>query len=120
MLLVSPSTIINQWVYMFRQWSPQTRVLVLNGEAASLYSDKDTAEERTSDFLRNLQLTRDTVCICSYDFCAVYYEYLREIFRDCVMVIDEVHLLKNEKSTRSKGARHIPARFRLGLTGTPI
>ena len=36
------------------------------------------------------------------------------------MVIDEVHLLKNEKSTRSKGARHIPARFRLGLTGTPI
>lgn len=120
MLLICPSTIINQWVHMFRQWSPQTRMLVLSGEAASLYSDQDTAEERIDSFIRSLQLTRNTVCVCSYDFCAGYSEKLRETFRDCVLVIDEVHLLKNEKSARSKGARRIPTRFRLGLTGTPI
>ena len=95
-------------------------MLVLSGEAASLYSDQDTAEERIDSFIRGLQLTRDTVCVCSYDFCAGYSERLRETFRDCVLVIDEVHLLKNEKSARSKGVRRIPARFRLGLTGTPI
>ena len=60
------------------------------------------------------------MCICSYDFCAVYYKDLKQIFKDCVMVIDEVHLLKNEKSARSKGVKRIPAHFRLGLTGTPI
>lgn len=36
------------------------------------------------------------------------------------MVIDEVHLLKNEKSARSKAVKRIPVHFRLGLTGTPI
>ena len=95
-------------------------MVVLSGDAARLYSTHDTAEERVHIFLKNLQLTKDTVFVCSYDFCATYCEHLRPVFKGCVMVIDEVHLLKNDKSMRSKGLKSISTFFRLGLTGTPI
>ena len=119
-LLVSPSTIISQWVRMLRQWSPQTRAVILNSDAASLHSSYGSSEEKIHHFLGDMQITNDTIYICSYDFCSAYHSAMKAKFNNCVMVIDEVHLLKNEKSLRSKGACNIPAAFRLGLTGTPI
>ncbi|KAM0686796.1 DNA excision repair protein ERCC-6 [Conglomerata obtusa] len=107
-LIVSPSTVINQWVLEFKKFFPYVRVCVLH---KSYISNIDKLKYSINKF--------HGVVIVSYDGCKNEKRFLKSINFDYI-ILDEGHKIKNKNSGISLDINDIPCINRIVLTGTPI
>lgn len=106
-LVVCPASVVDPWVEAWQDWAPWLRVVAWRGpkrhEAMGLadvyVTSYDTARMDSSDIRTGL---------------------LKMAFQ--AMVIDECHLIKNQKAARSLAVRRLAkkARHVVALSGTPI
>lgn len=103
MLIVCPTSVICNWENEFQEWS-DFNVAIYHGPNRDLILDKLAA--RGVDAL-----------ITSFDTFRIHGKILSEV-RWEIVVVDEAHRLKNEKSQLYKACLEIKTRRRFGLTGT--
>ncbi|EGV63380.1 hypothetical protein PSN45_004339 [Yamadazyma tenuis] len=108
-IIITPKSTLDNWAREFARWTPDVRVLVLQG-------DKDQ---------RN-QLINQRLMTCDFDVVISSYEIvIREKsalkrFKWEYIIIDEAHRIKNEESLLSQIIRMFHSNNRLLITGTPL
>lgn len=102
-LVVCPTSVIFHWQEQLEKFLPEIRVLVYHGQARSL----EPFEQHYDLLLTSYGILRTG----RENFCSLRFE---------VAIFDEVQIAKNHLSQTHKALSKIPARMRLGLTGTPI
>ena len=102
-LIVCPTSVIQNWENEFSEWGDFS-VVVYHGPNRELILEK--LETRGAEIL-----------ITSFDTFRIHDKTLSEIPWD-IVIVDEAHRLKNEKSQLYKACLGIKTRKRLGLTGT--
>lgn len=96
-VILAPKQVCPQWVEHFRNWWPEII------EKVGLHDFN--APIVVTNYEKILQPAK--------------LNSLRNYRRDAV-VFDEAHFLKNKDAKRTVAAKQIPAKFHMGLTGTPI
>ncbi len=105
-LIVTPASLIYNWEYEFKQFSPSSNVLVIDGNVS----------ER-KEAIKNINGKQ--FIITSYDYLKRDIEYYNNLqFRFCI--IDEAQNIKNQTTKNAKSVKSIDAQVRFALTGTPI
>ena len=108
-IVVVPKSTLDNWAREFAKWTPDVRVLVLQG-------DKDERNKLINERLLN----------CDFDVVISTYEIVireKSSFKKFAweyIVIDEAHRIKNEESLLSQIIRMFHSRSRLLITGTPL
>lgn len=102
-LIVCPTSVIHNWENEFSEWGTFS-VAVYHGPNRDL-------------ILKKLEARGVEILITSFDTFRIYDEILSEVQWDIVMV-DEAHRLKNEKSKLYRACQRIKTSKRFGLTGT--
>ncbi|RMD85735.1 MAG: DEAD/DEAH box helicase, partial [Candidatus Dadabacteria bacterium] len=103
-LVVVPTSIITNWYYEARRFTPDLSVLVLHGPGRKKLFSK----------------------IDDYDLVLTTYALVRvdrsvfERHRFYLLVLDEAQNIKNEQASVSQSVKMIPSERRLALTGTPV
>lgn len=96
-VILAPKAVCAQWIEHFQKWWPEiaedVKLHDLTGPIVVTNYEK-LLQPANLNLLRNRR----------YD----------------AVVFDEVHLLKNREAKRTIAAKQIPAKFHMGLTGTPI
>ncbi len=101
-LVVCPTSVVGNWLREARRFTPDLRVLPLDGAA------------------------RDLDAIASHDLIVTSYGLVRRDIerlaskRFRCAVLDEAQNVKNADSATSRAARRLDARLRLALSGTPV
>lgn len=96
-VIIAPKSVCPQWKEHYATWWPE------------MYSSVGVFDLKAPTVVLNYEKLLQTKVITA----------LRSRRHDAV-VFDEVHKLKNRKSKRTIAAKEIPARYHVGLTGTPI
>ncbi|OBA24478.1 hypothetical protein METBIDRAFT_134373 [Metschnikowia bicuspidata var. bicuspidata NRRL YB-4993] len=108
-IVITPKSTLDNWAREFQKWTPDVRVLVLQG----------TKEER-QDLIANRLLACDfDVVVASYEIVIREKSSFRK-FNWQYIVIDEAHRIKNEESLLSQIIRLFHSKNRLLITGTPL
>lgn len=96
-VIVAPKNVCPQWVSEIKKWYPEV------SERAGLYD------------------LGAPIVIINYEklLQPAWLTALRNYRRE-VAIFDEIHFLKNRNSKRTNASLQIPAKARIGLTGTPI
>ncbi|XP_075429078.1 DNA excision repair protein ERCC-6-like isoform X2 [Ascaphus truei] len=112
-LLIMPTTLIQNWIKEFAKWTPGMRVNDFHGTSK---------KERT----KNLEKTqrKGGIIITTYQMLINNWQQLssyngREFVWDYI-ILDEAHKIKTSSTKTTKSCHLIPAKNRLLLTGTPI
>ncbi|MXS20575.1 DEAD/DEAH box helicase [Pseudomonas oryzihabitans] len=103
-LIVMPTSLIPNWQDEIARFAPGLRVLTLQGSARS--SRFERIPEHDVVLTTYALLPRDAERLASYDF--------------HLQVLDEAQSIKNAATKAAQAARHLRARHRLCLTGTPL
>ncbi|BCK58236.1 DEAD/DEAH box helicase [Nocardia wallacei] len=106
-LLVCPMSVVGNWQREAERFAPELRVLVHHGAARRSGAKLDAA------------VADSDLVITTYALLARDVEELNRQPWERV-VLDEAQHIKNANTRQSRAARHIPARQRLALTGTPV
>ncbi|MDC0357632.1 DEAD/DEAH box helicase [Oligoflexia bacterium] len=102
-LIVAPTSVITNWLYESKRFTPKLRVLLLHGPARKDYF----ADLKDYD-----------IVITSYALMRIdRYELERHEFS--YVILDEAQNIKNPAAATTKAAKSIIAENRLVLTGTP-
>ncbi len=102
-LIVAPTSVITNWSYEIKKFTPNSSVLMLHGPGRKAHFND----------------------IASFDFVLTSYALLRldryELERQefSYLVLDEAQNIKNPLATTTKAAKALRAEHRLALTGTP-
>ena len=105
-LVVTPSALTYNWRSEIRRFTPDARVLIVDGP-----------KEERAELVKT---------IGDYDFVITSYPMLRRdgaLYRDkefSYCFIDEAQYIKNPKTMNSRSVKNVNARVRFALTGTPI
>jgi superfamily II DNA or RNA helicase len=103
-LIVAPTSLMSNWRREANRFTPDLKVLVLQG------SDRKHQFDKIPDYDLILTtyplLTRDDEFLINQ---AYYY-----------LILDEAQIVKNPKAKAAKTVRHIKTQHRLCLTGTPM
>ncbi|ERN15007.1 switch 2 isoform X1 [Amborella trichopoda] len=102
-LIVCPTSIIQNWENEFSEWG-SFDVAVYHGSNRDLILDK-------------IKTKHVEILITSFDTFRIYDTILSEVEWD-IVIVDEAHRLKNEKSKVYKALSRIRTNKRYGLTGT--
>ncbi|KAF6166842.1 hypothetical protein GIB67_026621 [Kingdonia uniflora] len=102
-LIVCPTSVIQNWENEFSKWA-SFKVAVYHGANRDLILEK--LEAHGSDIL-----------ITSFDTFRIYGSILSEVHWE-IVIVDEAHRLKNEKSKLYQACLEIKTKKRFGLTGT--
>ncbi|CAL9772217.1 unnamed protein product [Musa acuminata subsp. burmannicoides] len=102
-LIICPTSVIHNWENEFSEWG-DFRVVVYHGPNRALIIEK-------------LESHGIEILITSFDTFRVHDKILCEIPWE-IVIVDEAHRLKNEKSRLYKACLGIKTRKRFGLTGT--
>ncbi|MEG3435747.1 DEAD/DEAH box helicase [Pannus brasiliensis CCIBt3594] len=106
-LVVCPTSVVNNWEREVKKFAPKLSVLLHHGEKRS----------KGKTFAREVQ--NKALVITSYPL----------VYRDATtlgsiewrgVVLDEAQNIKNPDAKQSKAVRELPAGFRVALTGTPV
>jgi superfamily II DNA or RNA helicase len=103
-LLIVPTTLLHSWQTQAAQFTPELRVTILHGS--------NRAQMRVDALGADLVVSTYPLMVRDIDW-----------FADRewpVVILDEAQTLKNPASQMAKCLRKIPAKGRLGLTGTPL
>ncbi len=102
-MIVAPTSVITNWSYEIKKFTPDASVLMLHGPGRKAHFDD----------------------IPKYDFVLTSYALLRldryelEKHELSYLVLDEAQNIKNPLATTTKAAKALRARRRVALTGTP-
>ncbi|KAK1279882.1 DNA repair and recombination protein RAD54 [Acorus gramineus] len=102
-LIVCPTSVIRNWENEFSDWG-DFNIAVYHGPNRDLIFEK-------------LEVTGVEVLITSFDTFRIHDKILAEVQWD-IVIVDEAHKLKNEKSQLYKAFLGIKTKKRFGLTGT--
>ncbi|MCB0320660.1 MAG: hypothetical protein KDD60_07005, partial [Bdellovibrionales bacterium] len=102
-LIVAPTSVIMNWMYEARRFTPQLRSLLLHGVKRREYFP---------------EIKDHDVVITSYALLRIDRPALQEIDFSYV-VLDEAQNIKNPHAATSRSAKALRAEHRLALTGTP-
>ncbi|XP_013605842.1 PREDICTED: switch 2 isoform X1 [Brassica oleracea var. oleracea] len=103
-LIICPSSVIHNWESEFSRWASFFKVSVYHG------ANRDT-------ILEKLNARGVEVLVTSFDTFRIQGPVLSEINWE-IVIADEAHRLKNEKSKLYEACLKIKTKKRLGLTGT--
>ena len=106
-LVVCPMSVARQWVAEIHRFAPSLRVLLHHG-TERLSGEELAAAARACD-----------VVVTSYDIATRDEEDLALVDWDRLL-LDEAQDVKNPRTKRARALRHLKARRRLAMTGTPI
>ncbi|WP_024802458.1 DEAD/DEAH box helicase [Nocardia sp. BMG51109] len=106
-LLVCPMSVVGNWQREAERFAPDLRVLVHHGAARRSGAELDAA------------VADSDLVITTYALLARDVEQLKRQPWERI-VVDEAQHIKNANTRQARAARHIPARHRLALTGTPV
>lgn len=104
-LIVCPTSVIHNWEIEFSRWSTFA-ISIYHGANRDLIFEK-------------LQANGVEVLITSFDTFRIHGNILSEVKWE-VVIVDEAHRLKNEKSKLYIACLDIKTRKRIGLTGTAM
>lgn len=106
-LIVTPSALLLNWMLEINKFYPNRfKVLIVNGFK--------TQRERKLADMKNYD-----IIITSYHMLGFDLEYYQqEQFSFCI--IDEAQHIKNKKSKRARSVKHINARTKIAVSGTPL
>lgn len=129
-LVISPLSTLNNWAREFKHWIGFTRKRNIEIYDMSKYKDKNTRIFKLNEWFEE-----GGVCIMGYDMYRILTNEkakgLRKKQREQLqqslvepgpdlVVCDEGHLLKNEKTSISKAVTRMRTMRRIVLTGTPL
>ena len=103
-LVVCPTSLVFNWVAEATRWTPQLRVLPLDGP------DRHTRFER---------IAQSDLVVTSYALIRRDADRYREVEFDTV-ILDEAQHIKNRQTQNAQAVKAIRAAHRLVLTGTPL
>ncbi|GMI99695.1 CHROMATIN REMODELING 9 [Hibiscus trionum] len=102
-LIICPTSVIHNWKCEFSKWAP-FNVSIYHGSSRELILEK-------------LQANGVEVLVTSFDTFRIHGNLLSEIKWE-IVIVDEAHRLKNEKSKLYIACLEIKTCRRIGLTGT--
>ena len=108
-IIIVPKSTLGNWCRELARWAPCMKVLRLQGP-------KEERQALVKDHL--LTGTYDVV-VTSFETVIIERAALRK-FSWAVLILDEAHRIKNEKSSLSRELRLLETQSRLLLTGTPL
>jgi SNF2 family DNA or RNA helicase len=106
-LLICPTSIVNNWKKEASRFTPELPVLIHHG----------VERKRGEEFKEAAQ--RHALVISSYALLSRDFEILKEIDWGGI-VLDEAQNIKNPETKQSRAARSLRAEYRITLTGTPV
>jgi SNF2 family DNA or RNA helicase len=106
-LLICPTSVVNNWRKEAERFTPDLAVLVHHG------GDR----MKTADFRK--AATDSSLVISSYGLLQRDLEFLSKV-PWAGIILDEAQNIKNPETKQSKAARTIKADYRIALTGTPV
>ncbi|KAK9393461.1 DNA excision repair protein ERCC-6-like [Crotalus adamanteus] len=112
-LLVLPTTLLNNWVKEFAKWTPALRVKVFHG----------TNKAERNKYLERIQ-RRNGVLLTTYHMLLNSWQKLSsfggKMFVWDYIILDEAHKIKTPTAKMTKSVHSIPSKNRILLTGTPV
>jgi SWI/SNF-related matrix-associated actin-dependent regulator of chromatin subfamily A member 5 len=115
-LIVCPLSVLSSWMTEFKKFNPKMRILKLHSSDAQERErlKKEVMDKATTDGLDAVVTTYEMIkspniapTLCS----RLMWRY---------MVLDEGHIIKNEKSQVAQAVRKVRCQSSLLLTGTPL
>ena len=106
-LLVCPTSVVNNWQKEAGHFTPDLPVLIHYGVGRS----------RGDAFRQEAQ--RNAIVICSYGLLQRDIKLLQDVKWSGV-VLDEAQNIKNPETRQARAARSLEADYRISLTGTPV
>jgi len=106
-LLVCPTSVVNNWQKEATRFTPELPVLVHHG----------VGRKKGETFKKEVQ--RHAIVICSYGLLHRDIKLLQDVKWSGV-VLDEAQNIKNPETRQAKAARSLSADYRISLTGTPV
>lgn len=104
-LLIAPASLVGNWQKEVEKFTPDLPFRILHGM-------------RAGD-LEDLFFSHDVFLNITTYGMAMRMERLREVTFDC-LVLDEAQAIKNPGTKQTRAIKHIKARRKIALTGTPI
>ncbi len=106
-LLICPTTVVNNWRKESERFTPGLKVLIHHG------SDRN----RKSTFAK--AATKADLVISSFGLIHRDLDFMEKV-KWAGIIIDEAQNIKNPDTLQSKAARSLKAEYRIALTGTPV
>jgi SNF2 family DNA or RNA helicase len=106
-LLVCPTTVVNNWVREAAKFAPQLKC----------YAHHGPDRLKKSGFVKGV--TDYHLVITSYALLPRDADFLEQVMWGGV-VLDEAHNIKNPVTKQAQVTRKLPAAYRMALTGTPL
>ena len=106
-LLVCPTSVVNNWQKEATRFTPELPVLVHHG----------VGRKKGETFKK--EALEHALVICSYGLLQRDIKLLQQVEWSGV-VLDEAQNIKNPETNQAKAARSLPADYRITLTGTPV
>lgn len=106
-LLVCPTSVINNWVKEANRFTPDLKVLIHHG-------NKRLKADRLKEAARD-----HAIVITSYSVLMRDQDDLDDIVWSGV-ILDEAQNIKNSATKQAKAAREITGQYKVALTGTPV
>ncbi|KAG7192109.1 uncharacterized protein KQ657_002471 [Scheffersomyces spartinae] len=108
-IVITPKSTLDNWAREFARWTPDVKVLVLQGDK----------EQRNELVLTKLMTCDFDVVIVSYEIVIKEKTHFKR-FDWRYVIVDEAHRIKNEESLLSQIIRLFHSQNRLLITGTPL
>lgn len=106
-LLVCPTSVLNNWLKEAARFTPRLPVMVHHG----------SGRKRGAEFKE--EANRHAIVVSSYGLVQRDVKFLREVSWSGV-VLDEAQNIKNPETNQARAARSLDAGYRIALTGTPV
>jgi len=106
-LLVCPTSVINNWKKEAARFTPELSVMVHHG----------TSRKKEEEFKK--ESMNHNIVISSYGLLQRDVKFLKGV-PWAGMVLDEAQNIKNPETKQAKAARALEADYRIALTGTPV
>jgi SNF2 family DNA or RNA helicase len=106
-LLVCPTSVINNWKKEASRFTPELSVMVHHG----------TSRKKEEEFKR--EAMNNAIVISSYGLLQRDLKFLKGVSWAGI-VLDEAQNIKNSETKQAKAARALEADYRIALTGTPV
>lgn len=104
-LIVCPNYLKWKWAFELEEWT-DTPFVVIDGKPNHRVVLYDTMENNVNVIINYELLLRDVEML--------------KLFQWDVIVVDEITRIKGYRSKTRKALKRLPAKYKLGLTGTPV